>query len=117
MATRTDTLFPSPTLFRSDHRAGAQPRPVADRDGILGRPLLTDRGAGVGVDVVLVGDVAPRARHDVVADDEGPVGDQVSSEENTSDLQSLMRISYAVFCVKHKNNSKWNRYEHKVEDD
>src|SRR3546814_1905988 len=32
------------------------------------------------------------------------------SEEHTSELQSLMRISYAVFCLKKKNNKKYNHY-------
>src|SRR3546814_4628127 len=32
------------------------------------------------------------------------------SEEHTSELQSLMRISYAVFCLKKKNNKKYNKY-------
>src|SRR3546814_5727223 len=35
---------------------------------------------------------------------------QERSEEHTSELQSLMRISYAVFCLKKKNNTKTNRY-------
>src|SRR3546814_6897413 len=34
------------------------------------------------------------------------------SEEHTSDLQSLMRISYAVFCLKKKNNQSMKRHQH-----
>ena len=47
---------------------GAEPRAVADHHGVVGRPLLADRHVGVGVHVVLVGDVAVRPGHDVVAD-------------------------------------------------
>src|SRR3546814_3026507 len=66
-STRTDTLFPYTTLFRS---------------GEGGRDRLPAGRAG-------------RA---------GPDGGGRRSEEHTSELQSLMRISYAVFCLKKKNN-------------
>src|SRR3546814_9466841 len=39
------------------------------------------------------------------------------SEEHTSELQSLMRISYAVFCLKKKKNKYNNRIKHKTQDD
>ena len=58
--------------------SGAEPRAVADHDGVIGRPLLPDRHLRVGVHVVLVGDVAVRARHDVVADHDRTVGDDVA---------------------------------------
>src|SRR3546814_3853872 len=99
-STRTDTLFPYTTLFRSrtaepcadaGRRAGAaggaarradrhlRLRPAAAcRD--IGRPVRTAGGGGG-----LSGAARPR------------------SEEHTSELQSLMRISYAVFCLKKKN--------------
>src|SRR3546814_14543951 len=71
-STRTDTLFPYTTLFRSwaeaqrdHHRVGADPH----RDAVV--------GAG-----------------------------QRRSEEHTSELQSLMRISYAVFCLKKKKQQQ-----------
>src|SRR3546814_12399787 len=78
-STRTDTLFPYTTLFRSQ--------------------------------LVLVG-AAARAeaaerisdpRHDGVADGSAQGDRFLRSEEHTSELQSLMRISYAVFCLKKKN--------------
>src|SRR3546814_9394423 len=62
-STRTDTLFPYTTLFRSICRL-EWPRPHGPADPCAGR----------------------------------------RSEEHTSELQSLMRISYAVFCLKKKNN-------------
>src|SRR3546814_3405352 len=44
----------------------------------------------------------PRLTHDSVDDEVGRRSDQGRSEEHTSELQSLMRISYAVFCLKKK---------------
>src|SRR3546814_7886358 len=78
-STRTDTLFPYTTLFRSRRRAGRRWHPLAAvravlrlwRAGVFGVPVV--RGA--------------------------------RSEEHTSELQSLMRISYAVFCLKKKKNA------------
>src|SRR3546814_7241833 len=73
-STRTDTLFPYTTLFRSPQAAGK------DAEGSRGkRRLLCPASA------------APPGRQG---------GDR--SEEHTSELQSLMRISYAVFCLKKK---------------
>src|SRR3546814_4616284 len=69
-STRTDTLFPYTTLFRSARRRCAR-RPS-------GRCPVRSRARSGGV----------RTR--------------VRSEEHTSELQSLMRISYAVFCLKKK---------------
>src|SRR3546814_2352469 len=83
-STRTDTLFPYTTLFRSGvaRRLFRRPRrPPRERQD--GRPE-THRDAGTG-DVGRRFD--PRRRR---------------SEEHTSELQSLMRISYAVFCLKKK---------------
>src|SRR3546814_3920686 len=86
-STRTDTLFPYTTLFRSDPR---HDRPGRVRSGRL-------RGGGV----VRAGHAGPgRPRG------EGEAGHRLPrlgrSEEHTSELQSLMRISYAVFCLKKK---------------
>src|SRR3546814_2963667 len=74
-STRTDTLFPYTTLFRSvppRNRTGRHP--VLRRDRDLPRDPSRPRGTGV----------------------------PDRSEEHTSELQSLMRISYAVFCLKKK---------------
>src|SRR3546814_8455531 len=78
-STRTDTLFPYTTLFRS-------PRRGRGRHGEGGRGGLAqgdDRG-----------DAAHRFDH--------PARFVGRSEEHTSELQTLMRISYAVFCLKKK---------------
>src|SRR3546814_3381335 len=87
-STRTDTLFPYTTLFRSRHHStqlrmlafhrGAEP--CRARTRIAGEIVLSDlRSAGACAPV--------RGGR---------------SEEHTSELQSLMRISYAVFCLKKK---------------
>src|SRR3546814_4446675 len=84
-ATRTDTLFPYATLFRSRCARCAPARPAA-RDGYR-TPRLCGIRAGPGP----AGVGAPE-----------PEADRARSEEHTSELQSLMRISYAVFCLKKK---------------
>src|SRR3546814_2427445 len=88
-STRTDTLFPYTTLFRSH----ASLRRAAARLGarvIAVSPLtLKPMAAGDALDRALAVE-ASRA-----------VG-LLRSEEHTSELQSLMRISYAVFCLKKK---------------
>src|SRR3546814_8304867 len=87
-STRTDTLFPYTTLFRSlgaEIAAGG----VEARELGIGRRIdrrLDVEGEGVGH--ALDDEALHRAR----------------SEEHTSELQSLMRISYAVFCLKKKKN-------------
>src|SRR3546814_5468274 len=93
-STRTDTLFPYPTLFRS-------PAP-----GILHAAVEARHVGGAHGELVEVG-LAEQHRAGVpqVAADGRLVGrmEAVRSEEHTSELQSLMRISYAVFCLKKKN--------------
>src|SRR3546814_2509194 len=89
-STRTDTLFPYTTLFRSSRfDQGARSR----RAIALGGHALSRRlgaGAAPGRALAVRGAAVPaRARR---------------SEEHTSELQSLMRISYAVFCLKKKQN-------------
>src|SRR3546814_7977154 len=79
-STRTDTLFPYTTLFRS----------LEQRRRVLQRPPG-----------VLPGRPARGRRHGI----RRAVRSRERSEEHTSELQSLMRISYAVFCLKKKNNS------------
>src|SRR3546814_9362327 len=99
IATRTDTLFPYTTLFRSrqpvrwhDSRAGQGACPLLEclrSRTAVGQPLRTGarrrrhrRGGGGRIRAVR--------------------GHSARSEEHTSELQSLMRISYAVFCLKKK---------------
>src|SRR3546814_4008974 len=92
-STRTDTLFPYTTLFRS----------IADRDRHAvenrQRQRQADRHAGTGTVARCQLDAAAK-RLDVLLDHIH--ADAARSEEYTSELQSLMRISYAVFCLKKK---------------
>src|SRR3546814_10549083 len=91
-STRTDTLFPYTTLFRSrdaplhaqSHRRGRNPPRSAARPAIAGKMPGPDRPSG-----------HPGSR----------TAPPPRSEEHTSELQSLMRISYAVFCLKKKNQT------------
>src|SRR3546814_5673108 len=92
-ATRTDTLLPYTTLFRSP---GAQPRrPDSDRHRVLRREARWIGSQTLDERRVLL-DVSGKA-----------VGRwrAMRSEEHTSELQSLMRISYAVFCLKKKHQA------------
>src|SRR3546814_6288568 len=108
-STRTDTLFPYTTLFRSgDARRNATLRPLG-----INCPLTF---VPIGIDAVLVAITEKRLcrtqgqrcaevclsfkdnTHHALRAVEG----ERRSEEHTSELQSLMRISYAVFCLKKK---------------
>src|SRR3546814_10055600 len=95
-STRTDTLFPYTTLFRSApvHRRAAGPW---RRNWCRWRRRRAARGGSRGVRSA--GRPWARRSFDCAdADDRR----QRRSEEHTSELQSLMRISYAVFCLKKK---------------
>src|SRR3546814_5561450 len=96
-STRTDTLFPYTTLFRS-HRHG-------EADGKMEAGLERRR---VGRRAA---ERRPQGRQSgLLQHRPDPGRDQSRSEEHTSELQSLMRISYAVFCLK-KKKKKNNYYE------
>src|SRR3546814_953420 len=91
-STRTDTLFPYTTLFRSilevANRAGDAEDAVerTPRDAQRASRRLRDR--------------AQRRKPRGVRREGGDDHPSLRSEEHTSELQSLMRISYAVFCLK-----------------
>src|SRR3546814_2110378 len=99
--TLTDTHFPYTTLFRS---SGDPCHPTWTRMDIRSRWLALGRIPAVRTGLFVLGIIlvllAP-----VVGALPGPGGVIVRSEEHTSELQSIMRISYAVFCLKKKNNS------------
>src|SRR3546814_1291357 len=114
--TRTDTLFPYTTLFRSAVAEAVggdlveqlrQLLPEAREPG-LGRErarAIALAVGGIGVDQVDVGaEVELAAAELAQAEHDQPL--HVRSEEHTSELQSLMRISYAVFCLKKKKQKK-----------
>src|SRR3546814_3425202 len=98
-STRTDTLFPYTTLFRSNRTTF---NGVALADGTNATvSIQTGTSAGETVDVTLSDLTAATLAIDAL--DIGSAGDR--SEEHTSELQSLMRISYDVFCLKKKTES------------
>src|SRR3546814_5882133 len=93
-STRTATLFPYTTLFRSLVGLGEQHPP-----GVV----LDDEGAHLAEEGVRLGEVLAVAARALVQVGHGVEPEAVQahrSEEHTSELQSLMRISYAVFCLK-----------------
>src|SRR3546814_1353175 len=89
-STRTDTLFPYTTLFRSGEgqHLGGELGAALSRLGDRLEPAL---GGGLRPLLLYLADIAQHHH-------------QQRSEEHTSELQSLMRISYAVFCLKKKNS-------------
>src|SRR3546814_4816677 len=111
-STRTDTLFPYTTLFRSaEHRGFAA----------IGIPIVDDPARIVRIDRRIVHAIDPAAvtampaadaEADLVLHDRAahtiPMIALLRSEEHTSELQSLMRISYAVFCLKKKKQQVVN---------
>src|SRR3546814_4438567 len=101
-STRTDTLFPYTTLFRSRF----EEKPSGDGSWINGGFFVLERGV---LDYI-AGDptIWERDPLEKLARD-GQISaylhEGFRSEEHTSELQSLMRISYAVFCLKKKNKT------------
>src|SRR3546814_6527089 len=100
-STRTDTLFPYTTLFRSGLRHDFLPTYLYEGE----HAYLHSLSAGLKF-----GDAPALPRFDVFLrrrlegfDYKSVDAVPARSEEHTSELQSLMRISYAVFCLKKKN--------------
>src|SRR3546814_2423832 len=101
-STRTDTLFPYTTLFRS-RRTGAPEPP---------RRMGLHDARRAGAAAAIAGRSRPLARRTRLLyrkppcrERQGEAPARLRSEEHTSELQSLMRISSAVFCLKKKNHS------------
>src|SRR3546814_18974203 len=92
-STRTDTLFPYTTLFRS--RMAAMGIAISDRIAPMAPVAL----------MVMVDDAGVKERWRSQIERGG-----ARSEEHTSELQSLMRISYAVFCLKKKKKTRRQTY-------
>src|SRR3546814_3873235 len=96
-STRTDTLFPYTTLFRSWHRLPDRPGAERGRADPGDRLCAHHQGREEGGQPCLAEDrPAPQAGLAMTG--------RARSEEHTSELQSLMRISYAVFCLKKNTN-------------
>src|SRR3546814_7919409 len=96
-STRTDTLFPYTTLFRSAPDTSqsslhwAQPIDRSVSGNRSPRPQPTNV-----LEIAFAGTIVAHASRSTIT---------WRSEEHTSELQSLMRISYAVFCLKKKNEN------------
>src|SRR3546814_8598921 len=95
-STRTDTLFPYTTLFRSDTATSSHPRlprnaNTAATDDLSAAPNSRSQQRGW---------CSQNASTNPFE------GRQSRSEEHTSELQSLMRISYAVFCLQKKKTNR-----------
>src|SRR3546814_7913013 len=93
-STRTDTLFPYTTLCRSQdlHRTARNPA------GIGGGVIYQVTILSISLRIC----ASPKIRICPIGNGRHASGPDVRSEEHTSELQSLMRISYAVFCLKKK---------------
>src|SRR3546814_1594533 len=111
-STRTDTLFPYTTLFRS-----VPPRGQLELD-VRQSQIAIKRQIGA-LDAVRFGRSARPDLRDIITGKRAPEAPsppsdvtffQSRSEEHTSELQSLMRISYAVFCLKKKQHITNNEY-------
>src|SRR3546814_1125171 len=99
-STRTDTLFPYTTLFRS----ALVGRIAADQFAALA--AVTDLNNALNLAQSLHAQLTrPPSIDGRVVPLKASMG-AARSEEHTSELQSLMRISYAVFCLKKKKNNK-----------
>src|SRR3546814_2304553 len=117
-STRTDTLFPYTTLFRSgDPR---QPAAICRRGRFRRRQRASSSGPGGssgGAGGYRWENRSPNrykrraAAAGALCSLCGGAGSE-RSEEHTSELQSLMRISYAVFCLKKKNTQSTKIHEH-----
>src|SRR3546814_2691038 len=94
-STLTDTLFPYTTLFRSiNGQSGKAQMTMAAYSGSLADYVRQQFSTLGGKE-----------------QDLRPASVQSRSEEHTSELQSLMRISYAVFCLTKKNKNDTQEYE------
>src|SRR3546814_8503123 len=104
-STRPDTLFPYTTLFRSQFLRGALRAmkilvPVKRVLDYNVKPRV--KADGTGVDLANV-KMSMNPFDEIAVEEAIRLKEKGRSEEHTSELQSLMRISYAVFCLKKKN--------------
>src|SRR3546814_7945220 len=102
-STRTDTLFPDTTLFRSSGATSSVDSTHSVHPSACGASSQPSTNSAV----VAAGTRLRRRLSSSLPRDSHDSGLPSRSEEHTSELQSLMRISYAVFCLK-KNKEKNN---------
>src|SRR3546814_10109950 len=101
ISTRTATLFPCTTLFRSFKARIERPDAPVDQIAIVGTRAVAPARRRV-LELAVDGIAGGRHR----AEQTVGVPREIRSEEHTSELKSLMRISYAVFCLKKKTHQK-----------
>src|SRR3546814_10560765 len=104
-STRTDTLFPYTTLFLSlRDREGERVHHADEGNDAAGLAVEADGFADAAHRAPIGADAAAAAGEpDILVPRADDAFEAVRSEEHTSELQSLMRISYAVFCLQNKN--------------
>src|SRR3546814_8408691 len=99
-STRTDTLFPYTTLFRSLGELVIQADRASVAQSLGGDPARAMAAPKHALQRKLLEGLRYLLKEELKLNQ--PQASR--SEEHTSELQSLMRISYAVFCLKKKNN-------------
>src|SRR3546814_9173614 len=112
ISTRTDTLFPYPTLFRSDDTDCSAMHTMP-----LPRPSSSAPMKALLRHCLRVGIGTPRRRSTVNSTEPATRKRMPRSEEHTSELQSLMRTSYAVFCLKKKNTTQDTQTQQRNKND
>src|SRR3546814_8901517 len=110
ISTRTATLFPYTTLFRSPQLPDLRFAVLALGDSTYEH--FCAAGKRLDRRFEELGATRLQARIDCDVDYDEPA--QARSEEHTSELQSLMRISYAAFCLKKKNTNSTYNTHHKI---
>src|SRR3546814_3088821 len=100
-STRTDTLFPYTTLFRS---LALDSLDVTCDGAQAPGKLLVNLAIIIAIVMLIRLNIFPLLKI-TMSGLLGTASDMMRSEEHTSELQSLMRISYAVFCLKKKTNT------------
>src|SRR3546814_7936247 len=110
-STRTDTLFPYTTLFRSWHLS----RRISGFRATL--PELSKTIATLNASILHAEAMICELQSAARTSDTPASPKSGRSEEHTSELQSLMRISYAVFCLKKKNKNKNYKQHNKTKKD
>src|SRR3546814_1533363 len=107
-STRTDTLFPYTTLFRSRVIVRKSPNRTLIDTVLACTPARRSRDPTSSARR----SSTPRSR----CGSDTSSSNVVRSEEHTSELQSLMRISYAVFCLKKKKNTYNNTESQPIDE-
>src|SRR3546814_9135554 len=105
-STRTDTLFPDTTLFRSKVAVGGDSA-GGNLAALVCQRMRDEFGPAIEFQLLVYPVTDCTLSHPSIEENaEGYFLTKARSEEHTSELQSLMRISYAVFCLKKKKRKR-----------